>query len=291
MEIVLHAGVHCTDDDRLVKCLLRNKDRFIQQGVAVPGPSRYRRLLRDSMQALARGPMAGDGREVLLDSILEQDGAERVLLSNDNFFCVPRLAVGHGVLYPRAEQRLDEFRTLFEEDEVTLCLGIRNPATFLPAIFAQVEDQDFLSFMGGVDPQTVRWSELIHRIRDAHPDIEILVWCNEDTPLIWSQIVRELAGLNPTARISGGFDLLTEIMNREGMHRFRSYLHSHPVMTERQKRRVIAAFLDKFAVEEAIEEELDLPGWDEDYVDALTATYEEDLVVIERIPGVQVIVP
>ena len=40
MDIVLHAGAHCTDEDRLVKCLLKNKDLFLQRGVAGPGPSR-----------------------------------------------------------------------------------------------------------------------------------------------------------------------------------------------------------------------------------------------------------
>lgn len=291
MEIVLHAGVHSTDDDRLVKCLLRNKDRFVESGIAVPGPSRYRRLIRDAMQALSRGALAQDGREVLLDSILEQDGAQRVLLSNENFFCVPKLALSDSRFYPKAELRLSEFRTLFAGDTVTLCLGIRNPATFLPALFAQSPTDDFLQFLDGADPMQLRWSELVARLREAHPDIEIIVWCNEDTPLIWGQIVREMAGLEPTARITGAFDLLHEIMNREGMQRFRAYLHAHPVMTERQKRRVIAAFLDKFAVEDAIEEELDLPGWDEAYVDGITEAYEEDLFAIERIPGVQVIAP
>ena len=44
-------------------------------------------------------------------------------------------------------------------------------------------------------------------------------------------------------------------MSKEGMQRFAAYLKSHPDMTEIQKRRVISAFLDKFALEEEIEEE------------------------------------
>ena len=64
-----------------------------------------------------------------------------------------------------------------------------------------------------------------------------------------------MAGLNPGTKIKGSFDLLSEIMTREGMTRFRAYLAKHPVMTEIQKRRVMVAFLDKFARPEAIEEE------------------------------------
>ena len=53
----------------------------------------------------------------------------------------------------------------------------------------------------------------------------------------------------------------------------------------------MSAFLDKYAIDDAIEEELDLPGWDEAYVDMLTELYEEDIFVISRIPGVTVIAP
>ena len=38
-----------------------------------------------------------------------------------------------------------------------------------------------------------------------------------------------------------------------------------------------------------IEEELDIPGWNEAMVDTLTETYDDDMWEIERVPGVTVI--
>ena len=110
-------------------------------------------------------------------------------------------------------------------------------------------------------------------------------------PLIWSQIIRDMAALDVQEKIAGGFDLLATIMSKEGMQRFRAYLDSHPDMSEIQKRRVIAAFLDKFALEEEIEEELDMPGWTEALVDELTEIYDDDVALIQRIPGVNLITP
>ncbi|MGR3453611.1 hypothetical protein [Pseudooceanicola sp.] len=289
MDIVLHAGAHCTDEDRLVKCLLKNKDLFLKQGIAVPGPSRYRRLLRDAIQALARTEPEPGAREVLLDSILEHDGVRRLLLSNDNFFGVPKIAIGDGVLYPKAEQRVADLMRLFPGDDLTLCLGIRNPATFLPALYAESPQEDMLTFLDGADPALLDWSELLRRLRAAHPGLPIVVWCNEDTPLIWGSVLRAIAGLEEGTKITGSFDILSEIMSREGMQRFRAYLHAHPVMTEHQKRRAIGAFLDKYAIGDEIEEELDLPGWDDTYVEMLTARYEADVAVIEQIPDVRFI--
>lgn len=75
------------------------------------------------------------------------------------------------------------------------------------------------------------------------------------------------------------------------MQRFAAYLKSHPDMTEIQKRRVISAFLDKFALEEEIEEELDLAGWTKDLMDDMTDVYDEDMLEVQRIPGVTLIAP
>ncbi len=66
---------------------------------------------------------------------------------------------------------------------------------------------------------------------------------------------------------------------------------TEPGMSEAQKRRVIAAFLDKFARDEAIEEELDIFGWTDDLIDELTEIYDDDLYEIQAIPGINLITP
>jgi len=146
-------------------------------------------------------------------------------------------------------------------------------------------------FLNGVDPRAFRWSETIARFRQTCPEMPITLWCNEDSPLIWAQVVREMSGMDPNAEFRGEFTLLKEIMTPAGMKRFESYLESHPGMTEIQKRRVITAFLEKFVKEDEIEEELDLPGWTEDFVDELSDIYDEDVFEIQRIPGVNCITP
>ena len=170
-------------------------------------------------------------------------------------------------------------------------MALRNPATLLPAMFENSPKPSMTSYLGVDDPCDIRWSYTIHAIRNAVPDLTITVWCNEDTPLLWHQIIREVAGLELGEEIVGEFDLLNEIMSKEGMQRFATYLKSHPEMTEIQKRRVISAFLDKFALEEKTEEELTLAGWTEDLMDDMTDVYEEDMLDVQRIPCVTLIAP
>ncbi len=291
MQLVLHTGVHYTEQERLIKSVLRNKDDFAQRGIIVPGPNSYRGLVRDTLNAMSRTPASPQAREVLLDVILDGSPADRVILSDANFFRTAGTAIQRGVLYPAAAQRMAAMASLFAEDELEIFMGIRNPATLVPLLYQTSIDQSPEAFWDDREPQDLLWSELIAGIREAAPSIPITVWCNEDTPVIWSQIIREMGGIEHHEKIVGGFDLLTTIMSKEGMERLRSYMHLHQDMTEIQKRRVIAAFLDKFAIEDEIEEELDMPGWTEDLVEELTEIYDEDMLAVQRIPGVSVIAP
>lgn len=291
MQIIFHTGAHFTDDDRLLKCLLRNKESFAQRGIAVPGPGKYRQLLRSTLQAMRSAAPDPGAREVLLDAILDDEAADRILMTNPHFFGVANAAVRNGRLYPAAPERLSNLQRLFAPDDIEMFMAIRNPATFLPMVKTKSPERSMEDIMGGKDPRGLKWSDLIFSIREAAPDVPITLWCDEDTPLIWAQIIRDLAGLEHGEKIVGGFDLLKTIMSGEGMKRFRAYLHEHPTMSEMQKRRVISAFLDKFALDDAIEEELDIPGWTEDLVDDMTELYDEDVFTIERIPGVQFISP
>lgn len=291
MQIVFHTGAHATSEDRLLKCLLKNKDGFAKKGVAVPGPSRYRELIKDSCKALAASDPSPDARDVLIDAILDEELSDRILMSDASLIGWRNYALSHGVLYPRAGERLDQLQRLFALDQIEIFMAIRNPATFLPAVFQKKPENAIQAALSLVDLGALRWSETLMRMRAAAPEIPITVWCYEDSPLIWAQIIREMAALDHGEKIVGGFDLLGAIMSKEGMQRFRTYLHQNKGFTEIQKRRVISAFLDKYALEEELEQELDLPGWTEDLVEMMSDVYDEDVYEIQRIPGVQFISP
>lgn len=291
MQIVVHTGAHFTDDDRLIKCLIRNQNDLARRGVAVPGPGRYRSLLQSTFTALNSAPPAADARDVLLDAILDDGQADRLILSNPHFFSPARAILRGGVYYESAGRRMAMLSELFQHDEIELFMGLRNPASFLPVAFEKSRASTVEDFTSGTDPRNLVWSELIERIQRQAPGVSITVWCNEDTPLIWGQIIREMASLDPGTKIVGGFDLLSTIMSAEGMRRFRAYLAQHKGLSEMQRRRVIAAFLDKYAIEDELEVELDLPGWDVAMIDEMTEIYDEDMFNIQRLPGINFISP
>ena len=286
MKVVFHIGAHCTDDGQLVGTLLKNRARLAEAGAVVAYPGRYRTLLRETLQALDGAPAPAELQQTLLDSIVDEDAVGRLVLSNEHFLGTTARALGAGQLYPMAEARAGALCNLFPGAVCEFHLAIRNPAAFLPAVFGRLRDIDYGSFTAGTDPLTLRWSDMVGRLRAGAPGVPLTVWCDEDTPLIWPEVLRGVAGAGPEMELVGENGRLAEVMTREGLQRLDAYLQARPPADAGMRRRITAAFLDKFARDEALEEELELPGWTHAYVEALTAAFEADLAVIAGMDGV-----
>ena len=291
MQVILHIGAHCTDEDRIVTTLMRNDDLLAEHGSMAPSPTVYRNFLRETLFAMSKASGRRVSRDEVLRELLGDKTTDRLILSNQNFVCQPPRIFDGGEFYRLASKRLADLSQLFEGDELELYLSIRNPATFLSDVYGKIEGKTFDAFLNGVDPLSIQWSDMIYRIRESAPNLPITTWCNEDLPLLWGYLVRDIAGLPYGVRMKGSFAIIREIMSQEGMLRFRNYLAKHPPKNEVHMRRVIAAFLDKYAMDDAIEEEITTPGLSEALLVQMTEAYEEDLYEIERIPGVNFLTP
>jgi hypothetical protein len=290
MRIVYHLGAHCTDEERILRCLLMNRGTLAEQGILVPGPTRYRTLLRDTLLSLKGETASEDTQAMVLDQIMDEDHADRLVLSWDNFLAFPQWALLK-TFYPSAGERVRALTRIFPEIEAEFHLAIRNPATFVPALLQGQTKKSYDEFMDGTDPMLLRWSELIARIRHDNPDVPLTVWCDEDRPLLWREILTSISGNDPSKVLEGENDFLATLMPPDGMARLKAYLAERPPQNEEQRRRILSAFLGKFALPEQIEIELDLPGWTEEYVDALTNLYERDVARIAQMPGVTFLQP
>ena len=197
-----------------------------------------------------------------------------------NFICITNRIFDDGVFYQQAEAKIHALHKLFPEYEIELFLAIRNPATFLPVAFAESKSLLADEYLKGVHPTQIRWSDLVRTIQANFPMTKLTMWCNEKTPLIWAEILRAIASIDPDQKIIGGFDLLASIMSTEGTNRFLNYMRTHPPKTEVQKQRVIGTFLDKYAVEDKIDETVECPGMTDAMVDELSEIYENYVAFI-----------
>jgi hypothetical protein len=292
MHVVFHLGVHCTDEDRLLRALLRNRGPLAAEGVAVPGPARYRTLIRDTLQSLKGEVASAETQAHVLDQVLEggAEGVRRLVLSSDSFIAYPQWAI-RGAFYPNAGQRLRAMADVFPDHSAEFHLAIRNPASLLPALLAKQRDRSLSEVLEGTDPLLLRWSDMVAGIRRANPGTPLIVWCDEDTPLLWPEILRGLSGHSEGFEMDGADEFLASLMTDEGMARLRLCLAGRPDIDALQRRAIVSDFLDRFALPERMEVEVDLPGWTGDYVSALSRAYDMDVARLARMEGVSLMLP
>ncbi|MGR3662840.1 MAG: hypothetical protein ACU0CA_16915 [Paracoccaceae bacterium] len=293
MQVAIHLGFHATDEDRILKAMLQNKGVLAKENICIPGPGRYRGPLVDVIQQLKGDEASAETRDMLLDEFIDDDDTERVVLSFHNFICIPSLIFEGGMLYEKANYKAMWLRNAFPGTQVEFFLSIRNPATFIPAAYHHKGQniESFNGFLNDVDLLDIRWSDIVLAIKESNPDSPVTVWCNEETPLLWTEIIRAISGHAADTEMSGDFDMLSTIMRKEGIRRLRDFLGKNPPRNDKHRRRIVDTFLDKYLIDDAIDEEIDISGWTDQLVDELTQIYEDDLEDIVGMEGVTFLTP
>jgi hypothetical protein len=285
MRIVYHLGAHCTDEERLVRCLLKNRAVLADQGIVVPSPTRYRKLLRDTAVQLKGATASIETQALVLEQIMDEDVADRLILSWDSFLSFPQWVI-RGQMYAFAGERIRAFTQIFPEIEAEFHLAIRNPATFLPALFDKQKGKSHAEFLENTDPMQLRWSDVIRQITAQNPGVPLVIWADEDTPLIWPEVLQAVSGHADGTALDDTDELLAGIMSADGLVRMRNYMTTHPPQSILQRRRIVSAFLDKFALPDRVEMEFEFPGWTAEMVDQMTAAYHDDIARIRAMPEV-----
>jgi hypothetical protein len=292
LRVVFHLGAHQTDQDRLVRSLLKNRDVLARHHVAVPGPGRYRAVLRDVVNRLRGEPATHEAEELLIEAIADRDPPETLFLSNESFICVPQRVLDDGRLYVRAFKTA-WLRQLFPRHESAFAIALRDPSSLIPALFrARANpDLDFEDYMTGVDPIALRWSEVVGMIRAHNPDSEIIAWCNEDTPIVWGAVMQAVTGLSSDIPLEGLLDIAHRIVTKEGAAAIAAHFGRPPHFDGAEVRRALGQLIEAHARPDELSEVIDLPGWDGELIERLSAAYDEDVARIAAMPGVRFISP
>lgn len=290
MQLALHAGAHFTEEERLLKSLLTNREALAEVGVVVPGPGTYRKLFRDLFGRLDGAMPTPSMSDMVMDAILDGGLADRLVLSHANLFGAPRACLRDGQFYLNAEVRIAQIRQLFPRTPVHLFMALRDPATFLPSVLSVVPQSDMDSLLRGADPADFRWSNLVTRLRRAHPDLDITIWCNEDAPIVWEQALLALSGFPADGVTRGRHDLLHEIVTPEGKAKIQDLVASPPDSLNAREH-AAKDILTRFAREDALDEVVDVDGWDDALVEELSDAYDDDIDQLARRDDITLILP
>ncbi|MGI9369895.1 MAG: hypothetical protein ACR2O2_13755 [Ruegeria sp.] len=291
MQVVIHAGAISTDEGRILKSLLANKGALVQQGVTVPGPGKFKPLFKEALDSMESKPPSPSTREILEDAILDGEDASRVVLSNEHFFGAQWSAIRDDQFYPLAGPRMAYLDELFLGAQVELFMGLRNPASFIPKVLMSLSPKHREDVMNLTDISYLSWLTMVEDIVDLAPNVRMTLWCNEDTPLIWGDIIRAMSGLAPDAPLRNEFTFLSSLLSETGKRALKELIAQQSASNTAIQSDQLAEIFRAFAEPEKIQEELDFPGWSEDVVEAFTTIYHQDLAEIQTIPGIRFLTP
>ncbi len=291
MQLVFHTGAHATDERLLLKCLTSNKEMLQKHGVILPRLGHYRPVFRKAFDTIGSEAPPNSVKNDLLEAMLEGNQADRVVLSHVQFFGTHSAAIGNGRFYPLAGPRMAFLTSTFSDDQVEWFMGLRNPGSFIPKILMALPEKQRAEIIADTDLSTLSWADMVTQVREMAPSVKITLWCNEDTPLIWGEILCAMGGLKPGTPIRDEFSLLASLLSDSGKQELLALVRQNPGPMTPELTEQIADTYARHAQEDMLEEELGLPDWTEDVVEAFSELYSQDIAQIEAMPGVHFIKP
>lgn len=291
MQLVFHMGVHGTDGDRMLKTLLNNRNWLLKNGTEVVTPNRHRGIIDEALAALEGGVATSEMEGIMLDAMLESDAPARVVMSTPTFMGAPGRACGREGLYPQMAARVGALMRLFPSAETEFFLAIRNPATLLTEVLPQFSGGGYDELVQGCSPHDLRWRVPIRQLVQAAQGRRIVIWCHEDVPLIWPEVVRLVGGMPPEVPLAGSLLYMHEILGDLGIARLREAMAGQDQLTISRRRQIYAEVLAVHALPGTLDQVIDLPGWTQEVVDEVTQSYRADVAEIAVLPGVEFVLP
>lgn len=291
MQVVIHAGVAFTDEGQIIDLFETNAELLRDHEVSIFGFGTYKRHFRTALDALETGSETAAIRDGFLKRLPRNTRVERAILSTPRFLGELPTAVMDGQFYPLAGQRIAYLGDVFEGTQLELFIALRNPGAFVPRALMRLPETDRQRILAETDLSCLSWLTLIDNIRDLAPDVNITLWSDETSPLIRGDVARAMAGLSKDVPLDQEYALLSSLVSSTGQHEIQALLETHPPEGTPALRADLGRIFEEFALPEAIEEELDLPGWSNEIIEAFTELYEQDLAMLKHMPEIRFIEP
>lgn len=256
-----------------------------QENIYVHRPRFYRSHL-SRLAAQADGAQAGpqDLQEMFhLDQTPPDQDLHFVLNMTEPMQPEPHF-YADGKWFDELGNRAARLRAVLSPAPVQFMLCLRNPAMLLSDALTSGDYPTYVSAQP--NPFTLGWADVLRDLRAHVPDAPITVWCAEESPLTWGQILSSFGTTANKLTLDARTHMARSLMNDEGGKRLTDYLRQHPDLTDDLRARVISIFIEKFTPPENLEADVVIPGWSEDKQIRMDALYAADLEQVAKIDGV-----
>lgn len=286
LQVAFHVGVYSTDDDRLARSLAQNRDLLAGHGVELCANAVNEPILNEALGALKGGTASPDMEEVILDALIEGDATRRLVMSRATLLGLPRRVFSNEGLMPYAGTKMLDLANVLPGCQAEFFMAIKNPAVLIPQLVARI-GKPYADLMGMSDPRSKRWAPTLRRAVQELRGRRLVVWCHEDMPMIYPEVLRRLAGTGADTPLRGEDRLLRTLLTDAGVAALRERLA--PDLGVETRRAATEALLAEFARPDQLEITIEVPGWTAELVEEMTRAYHRDVAEIAALPGVEFI--
>lgn len=291
MQIVFNCGAHSTNCNRVMQTMQKNQTWLDSNRIEAIPPKRHSSLFGNAINSLNGGVATEEMEDLLLDSLLMSKDTQRAIMATPGLLGTPNQVIGKAGLYPTIGSRLAALANLFPSCDVEFFLAIRNPATLLSEVMEEVPIKDQNTFLSSCFYYQIRWNDTIRRLVKALQGQRLVIWCYEDLPLIWPEVMRNLISMPQDVGLQGNLIYMHDLLNKAGLEKLSEEMSARDQISIAARRALHSHLLQEYQVEDAIEQEIYLPGWTQEIVDEVSQKYYSDIAEIAVLPGVEFIMP
>lgn len=288
MKAVFHIGANGTDLGAMAKSLTANQAMLARHDVEFVPHQRCDEIFQRAQLALKGGRATPDMEQMILDAILEMDDPKRIVFSHQNLMGLPNRMLSANGLYYSADERVSALQNLLPGCETEFAIGLANPALLVAHAKQRQPNISYDQMMHAIEPLTLRWDETIKRILRVTQGKRLIIWCHEDTPLVWTEVMRSMTGIPDTVHFANQLEIAADLLPPDVLREARLQIRRTGTgITVAQRRAIVEAALRSHGRTDRLGADLDLPGWTQDLVDQITRQYHADVTAIAALPGVE----
>lgn len=290
MKAVFHLGANGTDLGAMANSLSANQSMLARHGVEFVPHDRCDEIFQRAQLALKGGRATPEMEQMILDAILDLDAPERIVFSHQNLLGLPNRMLSANGLYYAADERISALQNLLPGCEAEFAIALMNPASLVAYARKRQPQISYDQMMHAVDPTALRWPDAIKRILRAAHGKRLIVWCHEDTPLIWTEVMRSMTRIPDEVHFANQLEIAATLLPPDALREARLQIRRTGTgITVAQRRAIVEAALVAHGRADQMQADLDLPGWTQDLVDQITRQYYADVADIAALPGVEFI--
>ena len=286
LHVAFHVGVHATDGDHLWRSLAQNAAALRAQGCELCENAINEPILNEALATLKGGTASAEMEEVILDALVEGEQTRRLIMSRPSFLGVPSGALSVEGMMPYAGNKMLGLANTLPNAQAEFFMGLKNPVTLINQLVARNPAHN-APLAARHDPMGRRWAPTLRHAVQALRGRRLVVWCHEDMPLIYPEVLRRLAGVEADMPLKGDMRLLDGLLTEAGVQALRAGLV--PDMGSDARRTLIETVLAAHVRPERLRAEITVPDWTPELVAGMTEAYHRDIAEIAALPGVEFI--